>query len=123
MLSIIHSPFHTFYSNTLKIIPEITARITRTDITFMPERPIFFARAVSVGRLWQNDSMIAKIDISLRERLSDAMAPTAAYIFTALPITRTIAASPGKPKKPITGANISENQLIIGVCLRNVTIK
>lgn len=107
----------------LKTSPETTAKATLTAITLTAERPIFFAKAVSTRRLWQNESIIARMDISFIESVREAMAPTAAYKFTALPITKTIAASPGKPNKFIIGAKRFEIQLIIGVYFRNVTIK
>jgi hypothetical protein len=121
MLSIIYLLYR--YKKRLNAIPETTAKATRTAMTFTAERPIFFANTVSTRRLWQNESIMAKIVISLMDRAREAIAPMAAYKFTTLPMTNTIAASPGRPNKPIRGANRIEIQSIIGVCFKKVTMK
>ena len=77
---------YRYYKMRLNATPEITAKVTRTAITLTAEIPIFLVNTVSTGKLWENVSIIAKMDISLIGSERGAIAPIAAYMPKILPI-------------------------------------
>lgn len=83
----------------------------------------FLKIAVSTINEWENANMTARMVICLKVSVKDAIAPSAAYRFNELPRTSTIAASPGKPNKNMSGLNNTEMKSIIGVIPIKVTIK
>lgn len=75
----------------------------------------FLNIAVSTINECENDNMTAKIVNCLMVKSIETIAPIAAYKLSTFPKTKTIAASPGKPKTNIKGLNTVEIHPSIGV--------
>src|SRR5690554_1467204 len=86
-------------ANTIRI-PDINHQLT----------PTLEATADSINKLCEKDSIIAIINTSLTVKSNETIARIAAYKFNAFPMTRGIAASPGKPISYISGATRFVNQ-------------
>src|SRR5699024_273825 len=105
----------------LIVIAEIKAKAIRIPEISHQLTPTREAKADSINKLCENESIIAIIKTSFTVNSKDTIAPMASYRFKALPNTRGIAASPGKPIKPISGATKSINQGKICVYCKMVT--
>jgi len=118
-LKSIFSSYKTMFTTK----PEIMASDNLIKITINKLTPVLLATADSTNRLWEKDSITAKIVACLTVKDKLAMAPMAAMRFIQLPKTSTMEASPGKPNIPITGPNHMEIIFRIPLNLKKVTKK
>src|SRR5690625_2888875 len=93
-------------------IPEINHQLT----------PTLEETVDSINKLWEKESITARINTSFTEKSNEIIAAIPAYRFKAFPRTKGTAASPDKPNNPITGLNNLMIHGKIGVCCKNVTI-
>src|SRR5690606_4121006 len=84
-------------------------------------KPNFFITAVSTNKEWEIEIIMDKVVISLTVSCIALIAPTAEYVSSMFPITKTIAASPGKLKTRIRGLNKAVIHPITGVWFNTVT--